>query len=207
MPASFADEVPAPQEKNTVSNPRLRNSLNRETRETREKSRPFPRKLSGFAYFAYFAVPSVFYIGTVFELPYFSRSSCNVASVRRGFATRRARLGASQFSHPLDFSLSSADLWKRGTGRQPPELTTRLAPMKRPTLLLPLLRRLVKERAGERRLPPGSWAGGPFREPLSLSLSPLRGARGPVPEHLAKNCDAPARFSVSEVKLTQINSK
>ena len=42
-------------------NPRLRNSLNRETREIREKSSPFPRKLSGFAYFAYFAVRSVFY--------------------------------------------------------------------------------------------------------------------------------------------------
>jgi hypothetical protein len=35
---------------------RLRNSLNREGLERREKSRPFPRNLSGFAYFAYFAV-------------------------------------------------------------------------------------------------------------------------------------------------------
>jgi hypothetical protein len=40
---------------------------------------------------------------------------------------------------------------------------------------LPLLRRPVEERAGERR------------EPLSLSLSPLRGARGSCPEPLAKN--------------------
>jgi hypothetical protein len=46
---------------------------------------PSARKLSGFAYFAYFAVSSVVYIGTVFEPPYFSPSSWNVAIVRRGF--------------------------------------------------------------------------------------------------------------------------
>jgi hypothetical protein len=52
----------------STPNPRLRNSLNRETRETREKSRPFLGKLSGFAYFAYFAVRSVFYIGAMIKI-------------------------------------------------------------------------------------------------------------------------------------------
>ena len=60
------------------------------------------------------------------------------------------------------------------------EPRTRLAPMNRNALLPPLLHKLVEERAGERRLPVGGaswhhhhWAD----EPLSLSLSLLRGAR------------------------------
>jgi len=36
----------------------------------------------------------------------------------------------------------------------------------------------VEERAGERRN---------FLEPLSMALSPLRGARGRFPEHFANN--------------------
>jgi hypothetical protein len=46
------------------------------------------------------------------------------------------------------------------------------------TGLLPLRHRLVEERDGERRH---------FLEPLSLSLSPLRGERGRFTGHLANN--------------------
>ena len=45
----------------------------------------FPPPASGFAYFAYFAVLSVFYIGMVFESPFFSRHPLTFAIVRRGF--------------------------------------------------------------------------------------------------------------------------
>lgn len=41
--------------------------------------------ISGFAYFACFAVPSAFSIGTVLEPPYLSRSSRKLAIVRRAF--------------------------------------------------------------------------------------------------------------------------
>jgi hypothetical protein len=50
------------------------NCFHREIRETREKE-------PVFAYFAYFAVPSAFYIGTVLEPPFFSRSSWRFAIV------------------------------------------------------------------------------------------------------------------------------
>jgi hypothetical protein len=55
-------------------NPRLRNFSNPETRE----------KETAFAYFAYFAVPSVFYIGMDYEGPNFSRSPLRLAVARRG---------------------------------------------------------------------------------------------------------------------------
>jgi hypothetical protein len=37
--------------------------MNREHAKHAKKTRPFPRELSGFAYFVYFAVSSAFYIG------------------------------------------------------------------------------------------------------------------------------------------------
>ena len=49
--------------------PRQEILWNREPREPREMSSPIPRKLSSFAYLAYFAVSFAFYIGTVFEPP------------------------------------------------------------------------------------------------------------------------------------------
>ena len=48
-----------------------------------------------------------------------------------------------------------------GSWKEIPDRRTRLAPMNRYALLLPLLHRLVEERAGERRLPVGSWKGLP----------------------------------------------
>jgi hypothetical protein len=43
----------------------LSNFMNREIREIREESRPFPQSGLRFAYFAYFAVPSTFNIGMI----------------------------------------------------------------------------------------------------------------------------------------------
>jgi hypothetical protein len=39
---------------------------------------------SGFAYFEYFAVPSLFYIGMVFEALHFSRTPLTFGFIRRG---------------------------------------------------------------------------------------------------------------------------
>ena len=50
---------------------------------------------------------------------------------------------------------------RAAAGRESPDPITGLAPLNRPAPLLPLLHKLVEERAGERRLPPGSWAGLP----------------------------------------------
>jgi hypothetical protein len=52
-------------------------------------------------------------------------------------------------------------LRRRGPGREPNQQTSRLiATLNHHAFLLPLLHTLVEERAGERRLPTGSWAGG-----------------------------------------------
>jgi hypothetical protein len=53
------------------------------------KIQTFPPELSGFAYFAYFAVDSLFYIGTGFEVPYFTRSLVEFAFVSRAFGAAR----------------------------------------------------------------------------------------------------------------------
>ena len=49
---------------------------------------------------------------------------------------------------------------RHAAGRDSPDLVTRLAPLNRPAPLLPLLHKLVEERAGERRATCQSWTVG-----------------------------------------------
>ena len=78
---------------------------------------------------------------------------------------------------------------RAAAGREFPDLITRLAPLNHPAPLLPLLHKLVEERAGERRLPLGSWGGLPAL---------------PFPSHAKMSSyysrDSPALFREVEVK-------
>jgi hypothetical protein len=56
--------------------------LNREMRELRKESSPFPQSKLGFAYFAYFAVPAPCHIGMI-ESPHSSRFILMFSFVRR----------------------------------------------------------------------------------------------------------------------------
>jgi hypothetical protein len=83
-----------------------------------------PRHLSRFACFAYFAVPSAFYIGTVLEPPCFSRSSLRFAIVGRGFGRGRICRGMLAASFRLGratpgLNLAAADDKKGQALRNP----------------------------------------------------------------------------------------
>jgi hypothetical protein len=82
---------------------------------------PFPRKRWGFAYFAYFAVPSRFCIGVVFEAPHFSRFLLTFTFFRRGFGQAEdvGSILLAQAQPAAENSLGIPQAWLRMAARRP----------------------------------------------------------------------------------------